>query len=167
MPIPQTAYPGASLGPSTKYISGAGTHVHSANVCASLAGPVTTSKQASPSTTSQSLSVSRTSLATTLVPSRNVTRGNTLPKVNSVVLARVTRLQSRQINVSILVVDDIVCSDAFQGIVRKEDVRGWEVDKVILGECFHVGDIIRAVVVSNLFEFAERRSMLIGIDIAR
>ena len=82
-----------------------------------------------------------------LIPSRNVTRRNTLPTVNSVVLARVTRVQTRQANLAILVVDDTVCADEFAGVVRREDVRGWEVDKVKIEESFRVGDIVRGVVV--------------------
>jgi exosome complex component CSL4 len=149
MPMPTTASPGLALGPAFKYASGSGTYVESGTIYASIAGTVSTSKQATTSGPSQVLSISTAPPATTAVPSRNVAQGNILPKVNSVVLAKVTRLGARQINVAILVVDDIVCADAFAGVVRKEDVRGWEVDKVVLGECFRVGDVIRAVVVSH------------------
>ena len=63
-------------------------------------------------------------------------------------LARVTRLQERQANVAILIVGEHVCADAFAGVVRREDVRGWEVDKVKIEESFRVGDLVRGVVVS-------------------
>ena len=46
-----------------------------------------------------------------------------------------------------------VCADAFAGVVRREDVRGWEVDRVVLGEGFRVGDVVRGVVVSGLVFF--------------
>ena len=71
-----------------------------------------------------------------------------LPSVNAVVLAKVTRLQQRQANVAIVVVNETVCADEFAGMVRREDVRGWEVDRVKVEEMFRVGDVIRAVVVS-------------------
>ena len=51
---------------------------------------------------------------------------------------------------AILVVRETVCADSFTAVVRKEDVRGWEVDRVVLEEGFRVGDIIRGVVVSGL-----------------
>ena len=41
-----------------------------------------------------------------------------LPEVNSIVLARVTRINTRQANVAILVVGDVVCRDDFPGIIR-------------------------------------------------
>jgi exosome complex component CSL4 len=37
---------------------------------------------------------------------------------------------------------------SFRGILRAQDVRATEKDKVKLGECFRVGDIVRAVVIS-------------------
>lgn len=49
---------------------------------------------------------------------------------------------------AISVVDDVVCSDTFNGIIRREDVRGWEVDKVTIESSFRVGDVVRGVVVS-------------------
>lgn len=68
----------------------------------------------------------------------------------------------RQVNVAILVVYDssegvkgdgvggegIVCADEVQGVVRKEDVRATEKEKVVLGEGFRVGDLVRAIVIS-------------------
>ena len=65
-------------------------------------------------------------------------------------LAKVTRLQQRQANVAIVVVDETACADEFAGVVRREDVRGWEVDKVKVEEMFRVGDVIRAIVVGTL-----------------
>jgi len=36
----------------------------------------------------------------------------------------------------------------FRGLVRTQDVRATEKDRVKLAECFRVGDIVRAVVIS-------------------
>ena len=70
--------------------------------------------------------------------------------MGDIVLARVTRLQTRQVAMAILVVGGRVCADAFAGVVRREDVRGWEVDRVLVGEAFRVGDVVRGVVVRAL-----------------
>jgi len=108
-------------------------------------------------------------------------RYNTLPAVDSIVLARVTRVQKRQATVSILVVLDesasqpqdqsrtasdndnvasILTSAAnpenhsstdelrFQALIRKEDVRAVEKDRVVMDEMFRVGDIVRGSVIS-------------------
>ena len=49
--------------------------------------------------------------------------------------------------VAILVVGEDVCADHFQGVIRKEDVRVTEKDKVKIEESFRVGDCVRGVVV--------------------
>lgn len=74
---------------------------------------------------------------------------NTLPTVDSVVLCRVTRIQTRQATVAILVVGNDVCKDEFNGVIRREDVRATEKDKVVLGDGFRPGDIVRALVVRD------------------
>ena len=66
-------------------------------------------------------------------------------------LARVTRVQPKQVSVAIVVVGETVCADGFQGVVRREDVRGWEVEGVVCAEGFRVGDVVRGVVVSFFF----------------
>lgn len=115
-------------------------------------------------------------------PSKGKLRYNTLPAVDSIVLARVTRVQKRQATVSILVVLDdmataenahpsatasdndniasILASPAnlenqnnsdelrFQALIRKEDVRAVEKDRVVMEEMFRVGDIVRGKVIS-------------------
>lgn len=71
-----------------------------------------------------------------------------LPEVDAVVLAKVTRLGTRQATVEILVVGDNVCREGFQGLVRREDVRATEKDRVKIPESFRVGDVVRGVVIS-------------------
>ena len=43
--------------------------------------------------------------------------------------------------------DGIVCADEWPAVLRKEDVRATEKDKVVCAEGFRVGDVIRGVVV--------------------
>ncbi|KAF4212792.1 hypothetical protein CNMCM8980_000287 [Aspergillus fumigatiaffinis] len=190
--LPSLAIPGQRLGPVSSYSAGPGTHVQNANIYASIAGPVVV-QQAQPSSKVKSiLSVSRnlprkTDPPTSTTPAKTATtksklRYNTLPAVDSIVLARVTRVQKRQATVSILVVldestgsqnpdpsktasdnDNIVSiltsaanpenhssSDElrFQALIRKEDVRAVEKDRVVMDEMFRVGDIVRGSVIS-------------------
>lgn len=44
-----------------------------------------------------------------------------------------------------------VCGDEWQGVVRREDVRATEKEKVLCAEGFRVGDVVRGVVVSAFF----------------
>lgn len=91
-----------------------------------------------------------------------------VPQPGAAVLGRVTRVTQRQANVSILVVDGQPCAPGdwsacgytnqaagedptgadFTGVIRVQDVRATEKDKVRLAECFRPGDIVRASVIS-------------------
>ncbi|KAK7717224.1 exosome 3'-_5 exonuclease subunit ski4 (Csl4) [Botryosphaeria dothidea] len=155
MSLPALSLPGQPLGASSKYAPGPGIHIQDAQLCASLLGPVSETKPlkraaAGASTTTSSmpaLSIARPS-AQTGSAYASIGASNVLPEVDSVVLARVTRLTPRQATVEILVVGQTVCREGFQGIIRREDVRATEKDRVKIGEMFRVGDIVRGVVIS-------------------
>lgn len=157
MTLPSLALPGQKLAPAASFAPGSGVHLHAANLVASLPGPVSQGHAAklppaTPSASAPRLSVARHSSAAGASTSL-------LPEVDSVVLARVTRLTLRQVTVEILVIDDRVCREAFQGIVRREDVRATEKDRVVVADSFRVGDIIRGIVVgvsSHLCAMTER-----------
>lgn len=51
----------------------------------------------------------------------------------------------------ILQVKDNVCGEEWAGVVRREDVRGTEKDRVVIAEGFRVGDFVRGVVVGIAF----------------
>ena len=72
------------------------------------------------------------------------------------VLARVQRVRGRGVDVGVLVVygqdgEGCVCGDEWQAVIRREDVRATEKDKVVCAEGFRVGDVVRGVVVCLLF----------------
>ncbi|KAL8822872.1 MAG: hypothetical protein Q9191_006400 [Dirinaria sp. TL-2023a] len=145
-PLPSLAHPGQNLAPSSKYAAGPGTHVYGSQIQASLAGAPTVDKTTKPPT----LSIPRLlpPADASILPSSNVSTTNTLPRVGSIVLARVTRCMVRQTNVAILVVDEEVCADEWSGVVRREDVKATEKEKVVVGDSFRVGDLVRAEVIS-------------------
>ncbi|KAJ6079079.1 hypothetical protein N7467_008832 [Penicillium canescens] len=180
--LPPIAIPGQRLGPVSAYSAGPGTHIQQSFIYASIAGPVV-SDTAQPKThTKPTLRVSRT-LPTKKTPAAAAApttkpRYNTLPAVDSIVLARVTRVQKRQATVSILVVTEDTTQDPnrtpsdndnvaailthaanpenhsntdelrFQALIRREDVRAVEKDRVVMDEMFRVGDIVRGSVIS-------------------
>lgn len=113
--LPSVAIPGQRLGSVSTYAAGPGTHVQQSNIYASIAGPVIADPAPPKSHAKVTLRVSRVSRATNqpstasagaAVASVSKPRYNTLPAVDSIVLARVTRVQKRQAIVSILVVLD-------------------------------------------------------------
>lgn len=69
--------------------------------------------------------------------------------MNSTVLCKVTRISTRQATVAILVVGETVLEGEWQGLIRVQDVRATEKDKVKIFESFRPGDVVRAVVVSH------------------
>ncbi|KAJ4315415.1 exosome 3'-_5 exonuclease subunit ski4 (Csl4) [Neodidymelliopsis sp. IMI 364377] len=161
MALPSLALPGQLLGAADKYLPGPGTHLHDSQIYASIGGPVVstpTPKTNTTTTTTPSkppplLSIPRPSTTTTtnnpgiLGPSSG--GGSTvLPSVNSTVLALITRLTPRFATCDLLVIDDHVARESFQGQIRREDIRATEKDKIRIEDSFRVGDLVRGTVIS-------------------
>ncbi|KAF2733559.1 hypothetical protein EJ04DRAFT_513069 [Polyplosphaeria fusca] len=159
MSLPSMALPGQLLGPSTKYAPGPGTHMHDSNIYASIPGPVSSSSSPATATKPHSnttskplplLSIRRApSNPSTAVLGPNSGSGSPiLPEVSSTVLGRITRLGPRFATLDIVIINDTVCRESFAGLIRREDIRATEKDKVKIEESFRVGDIVRGEVVS-------------------
>ncbi|TIB04371.1 hypothetical protein E3P92_01989 [Wallemia ichthyophaga] len=76
-----------------------------------------------------------------------------LPEIDSEVLATVIRLNSKQATLTLDVIDGVPCTNNsqdsnFQGILRSQDVRQTDKDRVKMYNCVRPGDIVRAVVIS-------------------
>lgn len=63
-----------------------------------------------------------------------------------------TRLSSTQATISISVVDGaaLPLGEEFTGVIRVQDVRATEKDKVKLTDCFRGGDVVKGLVVCAL-----------------
>jgi len=159
--MPSVAIPGQLLAPISSHTAGPGTHVRDSQIYASILGPVVVLPSGAKGKQPAVL-IPRDSARPQDVKS-NSKRNNTLPSVNSVVLARVTRVQQRQATCSILCVLDSSStvldtteflsgnsSDDlnFQALLRREDVRAVEKDRVVMNETLRVGDIIRGGIIS-------------------
>ena len=134
------AVPGQVLGPTTANTIGPGTHIHNNHLIASLAGPLTSTPSTSKTSKLPTVSIARPSAGSLL-----------LPEVGTIVLGNITRTNPRQANLSILALGSTgehTCADAFPAVIRQQDIRATEVDKVKVSESFRVGDVVRAVVIS-------------------
>lgn len=71
------------------------------------------------------------------------------PAPNSLILGTVTRLSPLQATISITVVDGIPlpAGEEFSGVIRVQDVRATEKDKVKIADCFRGGDVVKGLVV--------------------
>ncbi|SPO21303.1 related to CSL4 - exosome core component [Ustilago trichophora] len=150
---------------------GLGTYSRGDYILSSLVGY----ESRTPSTSSSSAFTSKAPSPSTkgeVVSIRGVENRFVVPRPESIVIARVTRVTPRQAYLSILIVDGQPCGSSsstsstfvqsglgnhaagegegvdFQGVVRSQDVRSTEKDKVKLADCFRPGDIVRAQVIS-------------------
>ncbi|CAO3672905.1 unnamed protein product [Umbelopsis ramanniana] len=71
-----------------------------------------------------------------------------VPSVGSIITGKITKVNPRFASVSINVVDSTPCREDFQGVIRVQDVRATERDKVKIYNSFRPGDIVRAQVIS-------------------
>jgi exosome complex component CSL4 len=135
MSLPPLAIPGQLIATANKFAPGPGTFQATSSITASILG--------APSSQKNTTTPKSSKIVTITLPS-----GTThLPQLNATVYARVTRIERPQARCEILVVADTVASQPLRAILRSQDVRATEKDKVKLVECFHVGDIIRATVI--------------------
>lgn len=154
--LPPTALPGYILGSTTRFLPGPGTHVHDGQVVSSLMGNVSLIQPSAPTGPAKRLNKLTTPDATTaqalptIFVARHSRKREVLPDVNNVVLARVLRLMPRQAIVTIQQVGETVLQTEWQGVIRVQDVRATEKDKVKIHESFKPGDIVRAQVVRLL-----------------
>ncbi|KAH1033011.1 hypothetical protein J1N35_045185 [Gossypium stocksii] len=71
-----------------------------------------------------------------------------VPEPGLVVIARVTKVMARTASTDIMCVGPKSVREKFTGIIRQQDVRATEIDKVDMHLSFRPGDIVRAVVLS-------------------
>lgn len=166
------AISGQLLGPSSKYQLGPGTHIHESNIYASILGPIQIThpkKPVGPAKRPTKITPLDPSLLPTIsiardlepqapreavfasqdVENKKIAKKELLPEVDSIVLCRVTRIMPRQAVVSILVLGENVLDGEWQGLIRVQDVRATEKDKVKIFESFRPGDIVKAQVVCS------------------
>lgn len=131
--------PGEVLGKATEVKAGKGAYVakHNGLVYASLTGLLRTLSPP-PDSTDQRPTVEVTG---------HKAHGP-VPEPGSVVIARVTKVMTRMASADIMCVGAKSVREKFSGIIRQQDVRATEIDKVDMHLSFRPGDIVRASVLS-------------------
>ena len=131
--------PGDRLRHSSEVVAGRGTYVRDSDgaVCAALAGAAVVTPAAAGAAEPRPL-----------VEVLRGASGAALPQPGATVLARVARVTPRLASVDILCVDGCAAERPFSGVIRQQDVRATDVDRVVLHDCFRAGDVVRAVVLS-------------------
>ncbi|KAK3746937.1 hypothetical protein RRG08_030347 [Elysia crispata] len=116
-----------------KYVPGAGTFLRNGFIHSSLVGVV---KESTDEKNVKTISV---------VGKEN---NSIIPYIDAIVIARVTNVNPRFCKCEILSVGKHNLQDAYRGMIRKEDVRALERDRIEMHKCFRPGDIIAARVMS-------------------
>eukprot|EP01080_Neovahlkampfia_damariscottae_P003073 gene3073-5243_t len=73
----------------------------------------------------------------------------TVPSIGSIVTCKVIKITKWYAKVNILCVDGkVLKSENIEGMIRTQDIRLSEIDKIKIDECFKPGDILKAIVIS-------------------
>lgn len=123
--------------------------MHTSNIHSSLAGVVAATKPSKKTLPTVSVSTTNPVLAST--PPAAAMPSAALPAVGDIVLGRITRTNPRQASLDMLALGPTgatILREPFQALIRQQDIRATEVDKVKMSESFRVGDVVRGVVIS-------------------
>eukprot|EP00658_Telonema_sp_P-2_P031176 TRINITY_DN23390_c0_g1_i1.p1 TRINITY_DN23390_c0_g1~~TRINITY_DN23390_c0_g1_i1.p1 ORF type:complete len:241 (-),score=62.56 TRINITY_DN23390_c0_g1_i1:376-1098(-) len=133
------AIPGQRLGNTSEFHGGRGTHTQNTWVYASVVGAIRT------------VPFGEGSMIEVL---RENDAGTVLPAVGDLVLCKIVRVTQRHAQAAIMCVGETVLKESFNGMIRVEDIRLAEVDRLDVYNCFRPGDVVRAQVIS----LGDRRS---------
>ncbi|KAJ8025928.1 Exosome complex component CSL4 [Holothuria leucospilota] len=125
---------GERLGSADLYKAGEGTYIRHGFIFSSLAGYKKTS-----------------TVSDGEIPEISVVSGeqsSVIPEVRSIVTAKVLAVNTKYCSCAILGVEGKSLKGTFRGMIRREDIRATEQDKVEVYKSFRPGDIILARVVS-------------------
>lgn len=144
--------PGQRIGDADLYRAGAGTYERGGRLYATLVGVARVRDEAGTE-----------ALAKGLLPILEVKQGtekSLVPTVGSVVTARVRSVNRRFAKVEIVCVDGRPLLDSFRGMIRVQDIRATEKDKVEVYRSFRPADILLARVIS----LGDARSYYLATD---
>jgi len=124
--------PGERLGSLSEYTCGDGTYVRNGFIYSKLCGNKT---------------IVNDDDKLTLQVERDVMK-NIIPEIDSIAMCKIVNSNPRLCKVIMISVNGISLKGSFKGIIRQEDVRATEKDRVKMYESFRPGDIILARVMS-------------------
>ncbi len=128
------AFPGDAIGSAQLFSSGNGTYIHNGQIYASLAGSIV-----------QNESAQRPELR--VIP-RKHQASEYVVRIGDTVLCKVSKVNYNQAFVDILLVGELRLPFLIKAVIRREDIRDKEIDKVVVHEFFKSHDIVRAVIIS-------------------
>ncbi|KAL2919930.1 hypothetical protein HK105_200847 [Polyrhizophydium stewartii] len=147
--------PGQRLGTTAEFRAGSGTYVRDGFVHAAVVGHrtlVRPGESADPAGAAPGAGAAAAAGADAAVPpTLAVVRdrhATAVPEIGSIIIGKVARVNPRLASLNIMVVGTTPCTETFQGVIRVQDVRATEKDKVQIYRSFRPGDVVRARVIS-------------------
>ncbi|XP_071788380.1 exosome complex component CSL4-like [Asterias amurensis] len=133
MAAPTVCIPGQRLGSAEEYKSGRGTFTRQGFIYSSLAGFQHEVKKGEDLPEIQVLLEDQQTM---------------VPEVGSVVTAKVVNVNPRFCRCAIVGVERTQLTQSFRGMIRKEDIRATEKDKIEVYKSFRPGDVVLARILS-------------------
>ncbi|KAI3995736.1 hypothetical protein MKX01_007215 [Papaver californicum] len=127
--------PGEVLGYSSTLIPGKGAYLHNKTIYASLTG-----RRVIIPPSSDSPDQKRSVVEVTGHKAHGA-----VPEPGSIVIARVTKVMAKMASADIMCVGTKSVKEKFSGVIRQQDVRATEIDKVDMHLSFRAGDIVKAL----------------------
>lgn len=129
--------PGDVLGESKQFVPGMGVYDAKGQLRASVFGETYVEEKTA---------AMKKSRMNVINPNATSIRGSVL-LVGDTVMGRITRTNYNQAFIDVLCVGDLEVP-AIKAVIRREDIRESEIDKVVVREFFRPNDIVRATVIS-------------------
>ena len=133
----QIVIPGEIIGTIKDYNLGIGVYEYNKNIISSLVGNVLIE-----------YINDNNKIIHVIIPSKLSNPIDNVININDILLCKITKVTTNQVYTDIISNGDKELRIHAKGIIRRGDVRINEIDKIIMHECFHPGDLVRAIVIS-------------------
>ncbi|KAM9942490.1 hypothetical protein ACTFIT_005873 [Dictyostelium discoideum] len=144
--------PGQRLCKESDFISSEGTYVHKGYIYSSVLGfkhvikrNIDTTNENNVNNSNNSNEIENNKDYIVVLKEKEP---SVVPEIGSIVTVQVLRINPKLASVAILCVGTKALKETFNGIIRIQDVRATEIDKVEIYKSFRPGDIVLAQIIS-------------------
>lgn len=129
-------FPGDEIGKTAEIEMSSGFYEENGTLFASLGGFLSFS------------STKESSKKVGIISRKNDFLQNVTPTVGDTIIARIIRIGDRFCNCEIVSINNCDVKNSFSALLRKENIRLTEIDRIVIKDCFRPNDNIKAEVIS-------------------